>query len=588
MRAPYARFDDLVAAAAFVFPGPGLVLRADDPTEVADVLYEVDRITHDGAWAYGVVSYEAAAGLRERLPVRSPAGGGPPLAWFVVTEAPGAAPVIRPPAGCVRDYTTTKWQPAWDERAYADRVEQVRACIAAGETYQCNLTMPMRARVRGDLEQLYADLAWQQRGRHAAYVDMGRHVVVSASPELFFEWTGTTICSSPMKGTAPRGRTPAEDESRLGALRNSPKETAENVMIVDLVRNDLSQVAQIGSVTVPAMCRPERYETVWQLTSDVAATLGEGVGLRDVFDALFPAGSVTGAPKSRTMELIRELEDVPRGVYCGAVGVVAPPEAPFRARFSVAIRTVVVDRETGQAVYSTGSGITWASRPDAEHAELLAKAAILSEPYEEFVLVETLAHLPDELPGTGLRNLERHLARLSDSARYFGFRCDPAAIRAALADATAGRGPARVRVSLDREGSVAVELAEPPTPGTRPVRLAVDDRHVDSADRFRFHKTTRRRVFVEASARHPDADDVVLVNERGEVTECTIASIAVRRDGVWWTPPVTSGCLPGVERAILLERGDLRERALTVADLHAATGLAVVSSLRGWRAAVLV
>jgi para-aminobenzoate synthetase/4-amino-4-deoxychorismate lyase len=263
--------------------------------------------------------------------------------------------------------------------------------------------------------------------------------------------------------------------------------------------------------------------------------------------------------------------------------VVAPPGRRWRARFSVAIRTVTLDRTTGTAVFGTGGGITWSSDPAAEHAELLAKAAILAEPYEEFALIETMAHLP----GAGLRDLDRHLARLADSAAHFGFGLDPAALRARLAAEVAGAGPARVRVLLHRRGRVEVDLGPLPPPPAAPVRLAVDPEPVDGDQSWRRHKTTRRDVFRVRAERHPDADDVVLVNRHGQVTETTIANLAVCLDGRWWTPPLTAGCLPGVARGRLLEAGRLAERELTPADLRRADDLAVVSSLRGWRSAVL-
>jgi para-aminobenzoate synthetase/4-amino-4-deoxychorismate lyase len=340
----------------------------------------------------------------------------------------------------------------------------------------------------------------------------------------------------------------------------------------------------VGSVDVPALFTAERYETVWQLTSDVTARPRAGTGLVDVFRALFPSGSVTGAPKQRSMELIRELESEPRGVYCGAIGMVAPPGHEFRASFSVAIRTVVVDRNSGSAVFGTGGGITWGSDPAAEHAELLAKAAILAEPYEDFGLIETLAHLP----GEGLRNLDRHLDRLADSAAFFGFAFDRATVRARLTAAVAGAGEARVRVVLHRSGAVDVETGPLPAPPDRPVRLALDAEPVDAESVWLRHKTTRRGVYTERAARHPDADEVVLVDQQGRVTETTIANLAVRLDGHWWTPPLSAGCLPGVERGRLVDAGVLRERELTVDDVRRAEELALVSSLRGWRAAAIM
>jgi para-aminobenzoate synthetase/4-amino-4-deoxychorismate lyase len=254
----------------------------------------------------------------------------------------------------------------------------------------------------------------------------------------------------------------------------------------------------------------------------------------------------------------------------------------------VAIRTVVVDRRTGAAVYGTGGGITWGSRPDAEHAELHAKAAVLAEPYEAFALLETMALLP----GGVVRSLDEHLDRLAGSAAYFGFPLDDGLARARMAAAVAGvPGPARVRMLLDRSGAVEVRLGPPPPPAPGPVRLMVDDDPlgdpVDPGDRWLYHKTTRRRRYEEAAARHPDVDDVVLLNTRGEVTETTIANLAVRLGGTWFTPPLSAGCLPGVERGRLLRLGRLRERDLTPADLRHAEGLALVSSLRGWRPAVV-
>jgi para-aminobenzoate synthetase / 4-amino-4-deoxychorismate lyase len=578
------RFDDLVQGTALSFADPGRVLVAREPAEVAPLLAEVDRATAAGCWAFGYLAYEAAPGLDPGLAVAPRADDDPlPLAMFGLCDRPVAGAPVPPPQGRPRDYTVGAWQRAWSEAGHRALVARVRDRIAAGETYQLNLTVRMRAQTAGDLAQLYADLAWAQRGCFAAHLHLGRHVVLSASPELFFEWTDHGLLTRPMKGTTPRGRTTAEDAAQVARLLASEKERAENVMIVDLLRNDLGRIAEPGSVRVPVLCRPERYATVWQLTSDVTAVPRRGTGLVDVFRALFPSGSVTGAPKHRTMQLIRELERTPRGVYCGAIGVVAPPGHPWRARFSVAIRTVTVDLVTGQAVFGTGGGITWGSDPAAEHAELLAKAAFLAEPVEEFGLVETMAHVP----GEGLRDLERHLARLADSADYFGFAFDPTAVRDRLSAAVAGAGPARIRLELHRDGTAEVDLGPLPPAPARPVRLAVHPEPVDGDAVWRRHKTTRRELYRQRAARYPDADDVVLVNQYGQVTETTIANLAACVDGQWWAPPVTAGCLPGVARGRLLDAGWLRERELTPADLRRADGLALVSSLRGWRDAVL-
>jgi para-aminobenzoate synthetase/4-amino-4-deoxychorismate lyase len=587
MARPWARFDDLRTGEALLCPPASRILTAVRPEEVAGVLREVHDATEAGSWAFGYVAYEAAAGLDPQLPVGGDGGatppGEPPLVWFGLCEEPTRVEPLTPPAG--RREQTPPWRPDWTDDEHARAVAYVREHIAAGETYQCNVTDRLRTTVAGDPADLYARLALAQRGAYNAYIDLDRHVVASASPELFFEWAGDVVRTRPMKGTAARGRTTAEDREQSHLLRSSSKEQAENLMIVDLLRNDLGRVAEVGSVVVDELFALERYPTVWQMTSQVSARVSAGTGLLELFRALFPCGSVTGAPKRRTMQLIADLEPTPRGVYCGAVGLVAPPSAQFRARFNVAIRTVVVDRSSGAAVYGAGGGITWGSEAARERAELHAKTAVLDLDVTEHRLLETLAFVP----GEGLRHLDRHLARMADSADWAGFHFDRAEVLACLGRAVAQRAePARVRILLSRTGDVEVELEAMPPVDVRPVRLALDDDPVDATSPWLQHKTTRRDVYVTRALRHPEADDVVLVNQRGELTETTTANLALRIGGRWWTPPTTSGCLPGVERARLLDSGRLHECVLTVDDLHRADRIAVLNSLRGRREAQLV
>jgi para-aminobenzoate synthetase/4-amino-4-deoxychorismate lyase len=410
---------------------------------------------------------------------------------------------------------------------------------------------------------------------------------VSASPELFFELRNNDILMRPMKGTAARGRTSDEDAAAVRALSSNSKERAENIMIVDLIRNDMAAIAEVGTVRVTALCRPERYETIHQLTSDVRARLRPDCGLVDIFRALFPCGSVTGAPKNSTMQIIADLEDEPRGVYCGAIGVVAPPQESTRARFSVAIRTVVVDRIRGTATYGTGGGVTWASDPAAEHAEAMTKAAILRSNTADFQLVEFIRWER----GRGPVRLEAHLARLARSALYFGFSYRAESVYAAITSQMRDRVPdseaARIRLTLSRDGQVGVSVGPCPEPAQDPVTLAIDHEPLDSRECWPYHKTTRRQPYERRLARHR-ADDVVLINERGEVTSSCTANLAALIGGQWWTPPVDSGCIAGVGRAVLVESQFLTERTLTPADLLGASSVALISSVRGWQPAVLV
>ena len=583
---PWARFDDLRTGSAYCFPSAYEVLVAHRPDEVIPVLHAVDRATEGGRWAYGFVSYEAAGAFDPRLVVHAPSPGSPPLAWFAVT---GPAVAIAPLAGAAADDPLSeaadedlRWSPTWTEQQHQHDVKRVQAHIERGDTYQCNLTVRMRGGAPSHPLEFYRQLALGQRGAYNAYLDLGRFVIASASPELFFERIGDELVLRPMKGTAARGRTLAEDRVRADLLRSSVKERAENVMIVDLIRNDAARVAQVGTVAVRELCAVERYETVLQLTSTVAAQLRPGVGLPELFGTLFPSGSVTGAPKVSTMALIRELEATPRGVYCGAIGFVAPPDAGVRARFNVAIRTAVIDRDTASAEYGVGGGITWSSDPEAEHREVVVKTAVLHRRHCEFELIETLRFDPE----LGLRNLDRHLERMAASAEYFGFRFDKVSALRQLDLPWSATDSARVRFRLRRDGQFAIEVFALEH-SDDPVRLVVDDAPVDSTSPRLRHKTSQRQPYDQRRHRHPEADDVILVNERGELTETSRANLVLQLGGQWWTPPLESGCLPGVERGRLLELGMVAERVLSRADLHQAEELAVLSSLRGWRPAVL-
>jgi len=586
-----ARFDDLSGAEpSFRLVEPVGVLEARRPAEVPTVIDAAEAAAARGLWVAGMVTYEAAPGLDPALRVRAWPDDDPfaelPLAWFALFEARQETTLPAPPDE-PSPQPAGAWAPSIDREAYDEAIERIHEHIAAGDTYQVNFTLRLRAGVEGDPKGLYRDLCYAQRGAYSAYLDLGRYRVLSASPELFFRIDGSTIATKPMKGTAPRGRWLAEDEEIRARLRGSIKERAENAMIVDLLRNDLAQVARVGSVRWSDVFEAERFETVWQLTSTVSAELRPGCSLRDVLGATFPSGSVTGAPKVRTMQLIADLEQSPRGAYCGTVGYLAPAGAPGpRARFNVAIRTVTHDGGTGVAEYGVGGGITWDSRANAEYDEVVTKARVLTHRRPAFRLLETLRLDPED----GYRRLDEHLARLRASAAYFGFAEDEGAIRSAL-EREAGRFPGkvvRVRLLLDRRGRVETGAAPVSSPA-EPVRLALDRDHpVDPSDVFLFHKTTLRERYEDAAARHPDADDVVLINDRGEVTETTIANLAVRLDDRWWTPPVEAGLLPGCERAALLDAGSIAERSIRIEDLEAAEGLAVLSSVRPWRDADLI
>jgi para-aminobenzoate synthetase/4-amino-4-deoxychorismate lyase len=574
-RAPLVRFDSFDAlrgARSFRFAGFQRIVRADRVEDVVRVLAEVEAATDAGLHAAGFVAYEAAPAFDPALTTRPP-DPRLPLAWFALFSRRDEAAPDEAPRG---QFELDAWEAATPEPTYLRRVGEIRELIAAGDTYQVNYTLRLRAAFRGDPVALYDRLARAQRSAFCAYLEVDGSAIISASPELFFSFRGGELEMRPMKGTRPRGRFPAEDAALAKELLASPKERAENLMIVDLLRNDAGRVAEPGSVRVERMFEVERYETVHQLTSTIRARPRAGARLTDIFHALFPCGSVTGAPKVRTMEIIARVEDEPRGVYCGAIGFASPGEAVF----SVAIRTVVVDGDAGGAELGVGSGITWDSDAAAEHRECLDKAAFTHRAPNDFRLLETLLYEP----GAGFFLLEGHLRRLEESAAHFGFRFDRREILRALHSSLRTSGAQRVRLLLDRAGEAIVETSSLDL-SPSPVRVGIAPEPVDSRDALLFHKTTSRAAYDARRASRPDCDDALLVNERGGLTESTLANLVLRLDGALWTPPLACGLLPGVFRAHLLHRGDIRERVLRPADLHGADGIYLINSVRRWRRA---
>lgn len=554
------------------FDAPRAVRVAHRADEVGPVLAEVDRHAAAGGWAVGYLRYEAATAFDAAFVTHPPDG---PLAWFGLHDAPRAWPDESVPGEA-----TAVWG-AGPARADFDHwVARSHAAIARGDVYQVNLTAPWSGRLAGAPEALFHAMRRAQPGGYAAWIAHAHEAVLSVSPELFFDWDGERLLTRPMKGTAPRGHDAEHDRRLAEGLRSAPKERAENVMIVDLLRNDVSRVAVPGGVRVPSLFDLNPLPTVWQMTSDVVARTRPGTRLLDVFQALFPCGSITGAPKVQAMRLLRELEAGPRGVYCGAVGLVRPGG---HATFNVAIRTVTARGE--QLRCGIGSGITADAQADAEWREWRHKRAFLTRASAPFSVLETLA-----MDHGRVRHQAAHLARMAQAARHFGHPWRPEQADQTLQALAASHpsGTWRVRLLLDAHGQLqaqAFALAATEVP----VGLRLADQAFEMTDsEFTRFKTTQRAHYDAVASPDPAVFDTVLWNERGELTECTRGNIALQLDGRWVTPPLHCGLLPGVGRAQALADGRLEERVVTVDDVPRATGLAFVNSLRGWLPAVWV
>lgn len=549
------------------FKNPTRVWVARSPGEAVSAVQEAEGAVAGGHWIAGYVSYEAAPGWDDALQTHPP--GQRPLAII----AAFAEPEKVPPPSFPRAPTPVGRSAGIPRPQFNAAIASIREAIRQGDTYQVNYTYPIRSSWPGDPFELFRQLLYAQAATYGAYLDLGHFAVCSASPELFFRRDGDLLRSRPMKGTLRRSEMP--EAGAPSRLTGSEKDRAENLMIVDMVRNDLSRVCDPGTVSVHNPFMLEAYPTVWQLTARVHGR--SRASLPEIFEALFPPASITGAPKAAAMGFIKELEREPRGIYTGTIGFAAPDG---RAQFNVAIRTAIVDKRTSEMMYHVGGGIVWDSDADSEYEETIAKAAILHHRHPKFDLLETMRWDPE----SGYYLLRRHLDRMADAARFFGYRLDRARIVDELEMKASGfdAQPRRVRVMSGLDGEVQVEsaLLKPALFSTKP-RIAVAPARVPSADPFLKYKTTHRAIYRDMLAACPDADDVLLVNERGEVTESCYGNIFVEWDGQVTTPPAECGLIPGTLRAELLESGEVQEQVFQLEDLTKVDRITIGNSVRG-------
>ena len=561
-----------------VFTKPKAVLLARTPAEVLDVLIDVERrVNQESLFAAGFLSYEAASGFDPAYVTNK--DHCLPLVCFGLFSEVEECDAL-PGLDCTSN-SSLPWKMTTSRAQYADRLSEIKHQIELGNTYQINYTVRQRAVDIIDPWELFLTTA--SDAPYAAYIECQDHAIVSASPELFFQLRNRHLICKPMKGTAPRGLMSADDLALRRELHESVKNHAENVMITDMVRNDLGRIAMPGTVAVPELYEIEKYPTVWQMTSTVTARTNASIS--DIFIALFPSASVTGAPKVSSMQIISELEDTPREIYTGAIGIIGPDR---QAQFSVAIRTALVDKKTNEAVYGIGGGIVWDSDVDEEYRECLTKARILTtrNSAQDFELLETILWEPEG----GFFLLDEHLNRMRASAAYFDFPFDIKAVQELLAGLK-NRLPAqrhRVRLLLRRDGEIRGTGTAIALGGEGPqqrVRLSSEPIKIDTP--FIYHKTTCRDIYERALQMTDNGDDVLLWNEEGFITETSIANVIVTIDGKRYTPPVVCGLLAGTYREWLIRQGDIKERKIHVSELTPESELTLINSVRGEYAARL-
>ncbi|MEK0291457.1 aminodeoxychorismate synthase component I [Caldifermentibacillus hisashii] len=569
-----------------------------DPLEIIeaytfeDVLTGLDRIQdaiNQGYYAAGFLSYESAPAFHQVLKVKN--GNTMPLLWFGIFSEPDHAYVNR-----TRSFSLSDWQPDVSQREYRTAISQIKNAIKKGITYQTNYTLQLNARFQGDAISLFTQMKNAQAANYSAYIHTGEFSVISASPELFFHLKDNVLTTKPMKGTVKRGKTFEEDREKAEWLYQSEKNRAENIMIVDLLRNDLGMIAEIGTVHVEKLFEIEPYPTVHQMTSTIKAKLKSNTKFVDIFKAIFPCGSITGAPKASTMKIIAELEKAPREVYCGTIGFITPDK---EAIFNVPIRTIIIDNKSGKATYGVGGGITWDSTAEDEYNEVLAKSSILEVDFPEFQLLESV------LLENGKYFLpEEHLERMKKSAAYFQFHFDEEKIKQSLYKLASdnGQGLYKVRLLLEKNGDIFTEIhsiglgqtgVKPieradsfmehaaPSLGERP-KIILADKPIEHENIFYYHKTTNRKIYSQFQSQNPDIFDVLLWNKDMELTEFINGNVVLEIDGKLWTPPVKSGLLAGTYRGFLLKQGKISEKILKLADLNTCTKIWFINSVRKW------
>lgn len=558
----------------FTFRKPLKLIVAHTIEEVVPCFQLIEEAIQKGYYAAGYVSYESAPAFDASFMVKGK--NTMPLVWFGIFSEPEHKSLFS-----TGSYTLTEWLPSVSIDEYKASILSIKESIKNGNTYQTNYTIRLESKFEGDDIAYFHKLKRAQASNYCAYIHTGEHSILSVSPELFFHRDGEQLTTRPMKGTIKRGNTLEEDEELARWLYLSEKNRAENVMIVDLLRNDLGMIAEPASVHVPKLFEIEHYPTVHQMTSTITAKIPESTPIVDIFKALFPCGSITGAPKISTMNIIANLETAPREVYCGAIGFIAPNK---EAIFNVPIRTVVINHKTGKATYGVGGGITWDSTSEDEYHEVLAKKSVLEEHRPEFQLLESFLLSEGEIFLT-----KEHLCRLEKSAKYFDFPIDLERVENMLSECTQKHacGEFKLRLLLMKNGEITLET-QPIKKLETPLKVILAEEPLDKNNPFLYHKTTNRDIYTHFQKKYSHVFDCLLWNIAGELTEFTNGNVVLDIDGKLWTPPVSSGLLAGTFRESLIREGIIHEKTLTVADLKRCRKSWFINSVRKWVDVVFV
>ena len=549
----------------YTFTQPIKELKTRDLSEVADLLAQVERYQEQGYYVVGYVSYEAAPAFEEKLAVHTAPLLGEYLLYFTVHDSVETSPI---PLTYEEVDLPSKWQEETSAEDYEKAIAQIHHHLRQGDTYQVNYTVQLKQDLSANPFSIYNRMVVEQEAGYNAYVEHDDMAVISMSPELFFEQNDRKLTTRPMKGTTQRGVTDQEDLAQASWLEQDPKNRSENMMIVDLLRNDMNRISEVGSEHVERLCQVEQYSTVWQMTSTIKSQLRPDVDLVEIFRSLFPCGSITGAPKIATMEIIKNLEPQPRGVYCGTIGLLLPNG---RRIFNVAIRTIQLYKS--QAIYGVGGGITWDSTWGSEYREVHQKAAVLYRKQARFQLITT-----GKISQKQLLFEDQHLERLTKASRYFSFPFDPEELRQKIEEecqACDSHQDYRLQITISKSGEMELsrQILTPLSPSFCKAKLCLQEADLNQS--FTYFKTTHRPHLSLGE------QEKIYHNKSGELLETSIGNLVLKINGKLYTPPTSLGILPGIYRQHLLDIGQVDEKVLTLADLNQAEAVYGCNAVRG-------
>ena len=547
------------------FTKPIKELKTRNLAQVKELLAQVEDYQQQGYYVVGYVSYEAAPAFEEKLAVHPAPLMGEYLLYFTVHDSVEKSII---PLTYDEIDMPSNWKEETSKEEYEKAIAQIHHHLRQGDTYQVNYTVQLKQAVTANPFAIYNRMVVEQEAGYNAYVEHDEMAVISMSPELFFEQKGRDLTTRPMKGTTKRGLTNQEDLDQAAWLEKDPKNRSENMMIVDLLRNDMNRLSEVGSEHVERLCQVEQYSTVWQMTSTIKSQVRPDVDLVEIFCSLFPCGSITGAPKIATMEIIKNLEPQARGVYCGTIGILLPNG---RRIFNVAIRTIQLHK--GQAIYGVGGGITWDSTWESEYNEVHQKAAVLYRKQVPFQLITT-----GKISQKHLLFKEEHIDRLRNAGRYFAYPFNPENLLQRIdaeCQACHVEKDYRLRISISKSGDIDLCCQEltPLSPAFCQAQLCLQERSLQTP--FTYFKTTYRPHLTVAK------QEKVYHNENGELLETSIGNLILQIAGKLYTPPVNLGILPGIYRQHLLETGQVEERVLTLKELAQAEAIYGCNAVRG-------